>query len=103
LYVADSEQPEVRALPLSADGTPSQWKKLIDRSSDGMGIDDAGNLYLTNGAGVEVFRPDGSKWGAIALPTTPTNASFGGADRKTLYITLPNALYRVNTNIPGLP
>ncbi len=103
LYVADSEQPGVRVLPLSGDGTPGQWTKLIDRTSDGMAIDDAGNLYLTNNAGVEVFRPDGSKWGSIALPATPTNASFGGPDRKTLYITLPKALYRVTTNIPGLP
>ena len=68
-----------------------------------MAVDDAGNLYLTNSAGVEVFRPTGEKWGEIAIPGQTTNVSFGGADRKTLYVTAANGLYRVDVKVPGVP
>lgn len=105
LYVSDSETPEVRVFPVNDDGSTGQGSVLIQRTSDGMAIDDAGNLYLSNNAGIEVFRPDGTKWGAIPLPNsqTPTNASFGGPDRKTLYITSGSSLYHVNVNVPGKP
>ncbi|NUQ78512.1 MAG: SMP-30/gluconolactonase/LRE family protein [Polyangiaceae bacterium] len=103
LYVSDSETPGVRVFPVNADGSTGQWETLIDRTSDGMAVDDAGNLYLTNSAGVEVFRPTGEKWGEIAVPGQTTNVSFGGADRKTLYVTAAKGLYRVNVNIPGIP
>ena len=103
LYVSDSETPGVRVFPVNADGSTGQWEKLIDRTSDGMAVDNAGNLYLTNSAGVEVFRPTGEKWGAIAVPGSTTNVSFGGADRKTLYVTAAKGLYRVNVNVPGIP
>lgn len=103
LYVADSETPEVRSFPVAADGSTGQGKKLLDRPSDGMAIDEAGNIYLTNDMGVEVFKPDGTKWGYIDVKADTTNVSFGGADRKTLYITASGGLYRVVLNVPGIP
>jgi gluconolactonase len=103
LYVSDSETPEVRSFPVNADGTTGSATKLISRTSDGMAVDDAGNLYLTNDKGVEVFRADGTKRGDIAVMGQTTNVSFGGPDRRTLYITTANALYRVVLNVPGIP
>jgi len=39
----------------------------------------------------------------IAVPEQPANCAFGGADRKTLFITARTGLYKVALNVPGLP
>jgi gluconolactonase len=68
-----------------------------------MTIDADGNLYVASGAGIEVWRPDGSgRWGAIPLPDVPTNCAFGGEDLRVLYVTLPTQLVCVELAVPGL-
>jgi gluconolactonase len=68
-----------------------------------MAIDDAGNVYLTSGGNVRVYKPDGSSWGNIAVPEAPANVAFGGADRKTLFIAARTSIYSVDLGIPGKP
>jgi gluconolactonase len=79
---------------------------------DGVKCDAEGNFYLTgvkednNPAGrgyVMVFAPDGALLGRIIVPERPVNCGFGGPDWKTLYITARSGLYRVRTNVPGVP
>jgi gluconolactonase len=60
-------------------------------------------VYVATDGGVKVYRPSGAPWGTIAVPEVPSNCTFGGADRKTLYITAKTSLYRVALEIPGLP
>lgn len=104
LYVSDSQDGGLFVYDVAADGSTGARMQLIDiGGSDGMAVDDAGNLYLTTGAGVEVFRDDGTPWGVIDVPEVPANCTFGGADRKTLFITARTGLYRVELNVPGLP
>ena len=69
--------------------------------SDGMGIDCAGNLYITQG-GVRVYTPDGDLIDTIAAPGA-ANVAFGGPERRTLYITAGTQLLAVDLAIPGLP
>jgi gluconolactonase len=69
--------------------------------SDGMAIDCAGNLYVTQN-GVQVFSPEGQRLGTIAAPGA-ANVAFGGADRRTLFITATTQLLSVELAIPGLP
>ena len=69
---------------------------------DGIAVDDAGNVYVAS-TKVEVFRPDGSKVGSLTVPQQPANVAFGGADRKTLYITARTAVYQTRVNVPGPP
>lgn len=104
LYVSDSQDGGLYVYDVAPDGSTGPRTLLIDAGpSDGMAVDDAGNLYLTTGAGVEVYREDGTPWGTIAVPEQPANCTFGGADRKTLFITARTGLYRVDLNVPGLP
>jgi len=41
--------------------------------------------------------------GRIPIPEPPSNCSFGGEDRRTLYVTTLHALYEVRVDTPGLP
>jgi gluconolactonase len=103
LYVADSASPIVNKWNVATDGTVSGKAKFADSGSDGMGMDDAGNLYLTTGGNVRVLKPDGTAWGNISVPEAPANCAFGGADRKTLFIAARTSIYSVNLAIPGKP
>lgn len=103
LYVADSASPLTYKWTVAADGSVSGRTKFADSGSDGMAIDDAGNVYLTNGGNVRVFKADGTSWGNIAVPENPANVAFGGADRKTLFIAARTSIYSVDLAIPGKP
>jgi gluconolactonase len=106
LYVDDTADGLVRKFPVMPDGSlgpPMMFVPATGGGGDGMAMDDAGNLYVTTNAGVTVYNPSGMSWGTIPLPEVPTNCTFGGPDRKTLYITAPTSLYRLTLKIPGLP
>jgi gluconolactonase len=114
LYVVDNGDGRVLGAQLQADGTLNgSFAKVADADGgDGMAVDDLGNLYVAAKAGVLVFDSTGGPRGTITLPQggTPSNCAFGGADRKTLYITAnvngnspATGLYRIALNVPGLP
>ncbi|MGF7151529.1 sugar lactone lactonase YvrE [Sphingomonas zeicaulis] len=57
---------------------------------DGMAIDAEGRLYcaMWDGAGIAILSPDGKLLGWIDIPAKrPTSCAFGGADRRTLFVT----------------
>ncbi|NMC40560.1 MAG: SMP-30/gluconolactonase/LRE family protein, partial [Bacteroidales bacterium] len=69
--------------------------------SDGVTLDSKGNLYLT-GNGVTVFDSAGKQILNIQVPEKWTaNVTFGGKDRKTLFITASGGLYSIRTNVKG--
>lgn len=69
--------------------------------SDGMTIDEKGNLYLT-GNGVTIFDKSGKRIGNIAVPEKWTaNVCFGDPDGKSLFITASNSLYRIRMMVKG--
>ena len=112
----------IRRYDLQPDGSVRNMRVHYDfspgRSADGMSIDAQGNLYASAGmsqlrgtaetlatkTGVYVISPQGTLVKFIPIPEDfITNNAFGGADMRTLYVTAGKTLYRVRTDVPGLP
>lgn len=112
----------IRAYDLQPDGTVRNMRVHYNfypgRSGDGMSIDTQGNLYVAAGlnaprgttetmdtkAGVYVISPAGKLLKFIPIyEDLITNTAFGGPDMKTLYITAGKTLYKMRTDIAGLP
>jgi gluconolactonase len=68
---------------------------------DGMAIDRDGRLYVTSLTGIQVFDAGGKYLGTIKVPRQPSNVAFAGPDKKTLYITARQGLYRLRTLSQG--
>ncbi len=100
LYVADADANKTFVYMIEGAGKITGKKLFCDSGSDGMTLDSAGRLYLTTDA-VKIFNPDGSAFGEINVPETPTNVVFGGTDFQTLFITTPTSVYSLKMNVKG--
>jgi gluconolactonase len=102
LYVADIRAKKTYSYDIGADGSLSGKKLFCEMGSDGMTIDNEGNVYLT-GKGVTVFDPSGKKIQNIPIDAGWTaNVCFGGKDRRTLFITAMHGLFAVATRVQGV-
>jgi gluconolactonase len=102
LYVADIGANKSYRYQVEADGSLTNKKLFCPLGSDGMTIDNQGNVYLT-GKGVSVFNSDGEKIEQIDIAEPWTaNVCFGGRDRQTLFITASKNLYGVRTRVKGV-
>jgi gluconolactonase len=54
-------------------------------SGDGSAVDQQGRLYVSTGASVDVFAPDGALLGVIPGVPGLHGVAFGGGDKKTLF------------------
>lgn len=101
LFVADIKASKTYAYDIQPDGSLTNKRLRCELGSDGMTLDDEGNLYLT-GKGVIVFDKTGKKIEQIDVPERWTaNVSFGGKDHKTLFITASKGLYSIQTKHRG--
>lgn len=102
-------QGRINKYTVNTDGTVGAPVLFVNASSDGMAMDCAGNLYTTNAgpSSVDIYSPAGMKIGSVTGVGSVTNVAFGGADRKTLYITAAPgqsaALYSAAVQVPGFP
>jgi gluconolactonase len=94
LYVGDSsgKYHEVYAMTLDANDRAQDRRVFAvipesDGVPDGMRCDTEGRVYVSALSGIYVYAPDGTWLGKIHVPEMVTNLCFGGADRRTLYIT----------------
>ena len=72
----------------------------MEQGSDGMTMDERGNVYLT-GEDVTIYDPGGNVVGSIAVPEAPANLTFGGPERRTLFITARTSVYAVEMTVSG--
>jgi L-ascorbate metabolism protein UlaG (beta-lactamase superfamily) len=101
LYVTDHGGGKTFRYTINKDGTLSNKKLFAPEGSDGMTIDNQGNVYLTRG-GVTVYNKNGEKAEVIKVPEGPANVCFGGKDKKTLFITARKSLYSVRMRVSGV-
>ena len=103
LYVSDIRSGKIYRYDIQKDGSLANKQLFCEMGSDGMTIDCCGNVYLTNNRGVVVFNPDGEQIENIKTPAGWTaNVTFGGADRKTLFITAQKGVYTMKMNVCGV-
>ena len=100
LYVTDHGGNKTFVYTINKDGTLSNKKLFAPEGSDGMTIDDEGNVYLTTSV-VAVYSSNGQKIETIDVPERPANVCFGGKDKQTLFITAQTSLYSVRTRVKG--
>jgi gluconolactonase len=99
LYVNNSQARIIYVWDVVDDSTIAnkrQFAKINPTGyADGMKTDPDGNIYCTGPQGVWIFSPEGTLLDTIHVPGSPSNCNWGDADRKTLYITGGNSLYRI--------
>jgi gluconolactonase len=102
LYVADIGAQKTYRYSIQTDGSLADKTLFCSMGSDGMTIDEQGNVYLT-GKGVTVFNPSGKQIEHIdvAEPWT-ANVCFGGKDRRTLFITASKSFYGLQMRVKGV-
>jgi gluconolactonase len=102
LYVADIGAGKTYLYDIQPDtGFLANKRLFTSLGSDGMTLDEEGNVYLT-GRGVIIFDKEGKKIGNIPVPKGWTaNVTFGGKDRNTLFITAMDSFYGVKMRVKG--
>jgi len=102
LYVADIGAGKTYRYAIQLDGSLKDNKLFCELGSDGMTIDDQGDIYLT-GKGVTVFDHSAKQIEHIdvAEPWT-ANVCFGGKDRRTLFITASKNFYGLQMSVKGV-
>ena len=110
LIVDDTIGPTVFAYDVQPDGSVknkrafAQLRDIPDgkeSGADGLAIDSNDRLYITTVAGVQVFDAKGQYLGTIKAGRQAANVAFGGPDKKTLYLTAREGLYKVEHARPG--
>lgn len=102
LYVADIGDNKTYRYEISAQGNLINRKLFVPQGSDGMTLDEKGNVYLT-GKGVTIYDSSGIKIGNIPVPSNWTgNICFGGKDRMTLFITASESVYTLRMRVKGV-
>ena len=102
LYVSDIAAGKTYRYDIAPEGTLAGKTLAADHGSDGMTLDDEGNLYLT-GNGVSVFDVGGRLLERIPVPGErwTANVSFCAKDRQTLFMTAGTGLYAVKMRVKG--
>ncbi len=102
LNVADIVAGNTYPYQIRPDGSLAGKRLFCRLGSDGMTIDDRGNVYLT-GHGVTVFDPAGKQIEQIAIREAWTgNICFGGKDRRLLFITASTSIYGLRMAVKGV-
>ena len=102
LYIADIEGNKTYKYVIAEDGMLKDQRVFTDQGSDGMTMDNEGNIYLT-GNGVTVYNPEGKKIEHIDVPAKWTgNITFWGKERNYLFITASENIFIIKMKVKGV-
>lgn len=97
LYVANSDERNIRAYDVDRDGAVSRERVVVSRVEgipEGIRIGANGNLYVA-AKGIAIYSPEGKLLLTIPVAETPSNCAFGDPDMQSLYITARTSVYRI--------
>jgi gluconolactonase len=102
LYIADAKGNKTYKYEILKNGGLNNRQLFINQRSDGITLDNQGNLYLT-GNGVDIFNAKGEKIAHINIPEKHTsNVCFGGKKRNILFITASKSIYTIPMTVRGV-
>ena len=102
LYVAEAKASRILKYDIQPNGHLTNRQVFANMGSDGMTIDDRGNIYLT-GDGVTVFDKDGHEIAHFPISEDWTsNVCFGGKERDILFITASKSVYTLKMLVHGV-
>lgn len=104
LYIGYIFPREIWAYDIGRDGSLSNPRKFADSHSDGMTIDQKGNVYVTTREeGVTAFSPSGDRVFNVPSGRFWTgNVAFAGPNRKTLFVTAADGVFGLDMQVRGL-
>ena len=80
---------------------PRVFAVIAPGVSDGFRVDANGFVYTSSADSVQVYAPDGTRIGRIAVPEKVGNLTFGGPAGDELFICASTSLYRIRLNTRG--
>ncbi|MBN1597550.1 MAG: SMP-30/gluconolactonase/LRE family protein [Bacteroidales bacterium] len=92
LYATDEYDKRVVKLSVDKRGYLSNPEYFAEKGEFSTAVDNHGNLYIADGD-IYVFNNKGDLINEIIVPERPTTITFGGKERKTLFITGREAFY----------
>jgi gluconolactonase len=102
LYIADIGARKIFKYRIDKDGRLSDKQLFVNHQTDGMTIDNEGNIYLA-GKGITVYNPEGKLIEQIPIPEDWTaNVCFGGKKKDLLFITASKSVYTLQMNVKGV-
>ncbi len=103
IYVTDISGEKTWKYKINADGSLSGKTLLANVGSDGMTLDQDGNVYLTNfkTSSVDIYSQAGKLLDVITFPEVPANVCFGGTDHNILFVTARTSLYCIKMKTTG--
>lgn len=101
LYVSDIAAGKTYRYNICSNGLIDKKMVFVEQGSDGMTLDEQGNVYLT-GNGVTIYNAAGKQIKHINVPEEWTgNVTFGGGERNLLFITASHGIYTLRMNVKG--
>jgi gluconolactonase len=101
LYATDINEGKIWKYDIQPDGSLANKTFFAPHGSDGMTIDNKGNVYLTMKK-VWVYSPEGELIEEIDVPEKPANVCFGGKKRNILFITARTSVYTLKMKVKGV-
>jgi gluconolactonase len=100
LYVNDSETRRIYVWDIVDDTAVVNKQEFAYMQpagyADGMKVDENGFLYVAGPIGIWIFDQEGNALDTIPVPGQTSNCVWGDDDRKTLYVTSGNAVYKIS-------
>jgi sugar lactone lactonase YvrE len=103
LFIADSDQRNVRAFDLDRNGEVSNERVFVSKlptPPGGIRTDEKGNLYVAAGD-VLIYTPEGTLLRKIETGTRIANLGFGESDMHTLILTGSGGVWRARLDVKG--